>query len=159
MRRKDREITDVARIQSIIGDCTDVRLAMLDNGAPYIVALNFGYELTDGTLTLYFHGALEGKKIDALKRDPAVYFQMHCGGAPIVGSVDNPCAFGWKYKSVAGSGIARFIDAPQAKAHALDRIIAHTFKSDRTYDFPQNALSKTCVFAVDCTDFTAKQRD
>lgn len=158
MRRKDREITALDEIQNIIDKCREVRLAMICDGEPYIVALNFGYDLIDGVLTLYLHGAREGKKITTLKNAPDVFFQMNCDSEPIVGSPDRPCAFGWKYKSVAGRGKARFIDTQNEKIFALNKIIAHTFGTNNAYDFPCAALADTCVFAVDCIDFTAKHR-
>lgn len=43
MRRKDREVTDEARIDEIISRCTCCRIGFNDSGEVYIVPLNFGY--------------------------------------------------------------------------------------------------------------------
>ncbi|MBD9243128.1 MAG: pyridoxamine 5'-phosphate oxidase family protein, partial [Clostridiales bacterium] len=43
MRRSDREITDLGEILSIINDCKVIHLAMVDDGEPYLLPLNFGY--------------------------------------------------------------------------------------------------------------------
>ena len=43
MRRTDREITDAEKITQIIQTCHCCRLGFCDNGAVYIVPLNFGY--------------------------------------------------------------------------------------------------------------------
>lgn len=61
MRRKDREITDFAAMLAIVRDCDCCRLGILAEGAPYILPLNFGYEVNGEILTLYFHGARQGK--------------------------------------------------------------------------------------------------
>ena len=41
MRRTDREITDAEKITQIIQTCHCCRLGFCDNGAVYIVPLNF----------------------------------------------------------------------------------------------------------------------
>ena len=56
MRRNDREITDRRDIDEIIKRCRVCHLAMCDDGQPYVVPLNFGY---DGRF-LFFHTASEG---------------------------------------------------------------------------------------------------
>ena len=43
MRRKDREITDEAKIDEIISRCNCCRIGFNDSGEVYIVPLNFGY--------------------------------------------------------------------------------------------------------------------
>ncbi len=43
MRRKEREITEQAKINEIIQNCDCLRLALADEGAPYIVPVSFGY--------------------------------------------------------------------------------------------------------------------
>ena len=45
MRRSDREITDLGEILSIINDCKVIHLAMVDDGEPYLLPLNFGLSL------------------------------------------------------------------------------------------------------------------
>ena len=76
MRRKDREITGRENIEPILRACKTCRVAMIADGAPYVVPLNFGYTWDDDGLTLYFHSGLKGKKIDALRADPRVCFEL-----------------------------------------------------------------------------------
>ena len=61
MRRKDREITDSARIDAVIRGCDCCRLGFCDAGEVYILPLNFGYENREGKRTFYFHSAREGR--------------------------------------------------------------------------------------------------
>ena len=67
MRRKEREVVDAAKIEEIIDKCDTCRLGMQDKGGPYIVPMSFGYARVDGVYELYFHSALEGRKIALLK--------------------------------------------------------------------------------------------
>lgn len=79
MRRKDREVTDEARIDEIISRCNCCRIGFNDSGEVYIVPLNFGYVKQDGRRTFYFHSAKDGRKIDLVKDGYEVGFEMDCG--------------------------------------------------------------------------------
>lgn len=68
MRRKDREVTDIRQIESIIEKAKVVHIGMIDDGVPYVVPMQYGYVFTDGALTLYLHSAQEGRKIDCIKK-------------------------------------------------------------------------------------------
>ena len=50
MRRKDREVTDEARIDEIISRCNCCRIGFNDSGEVYIVPLNFGYTYEEDVL-------------------------------------------------------------------------------------------------------------
>ena len=58
MRRKDREITDFNEIVDVIRACDVCRIAMNDGDYPYIVPMNFGLDVQDGQVYLYFHCAM-----------------------------------------------------------------------------------------------------
>lgn len=72
MRRKNREITDFDEMMKIIAKCDTCRVAMFDETFPYIVPFNFGTDLEDDQLYLYFHGAKIGKKIDLMRKNKNV---------------------------------------------------------------------------------------
>jgi len=159
MRRKDREVTDLDQIFEIINRCNIAHIGMIDQGKPYVVALNFGYERKKDALILYFHSAYEGRKMDVLKRNPSVYFQMNCINEFIEGNQENPCAYGFRYDSVMGSGQVEFIEDLEQKAHALNCMIHHLGKTEDTFDFPEANLKKTSVYRVITTDFTGKHHE
>ena len=75
MRRKDREIDNTEEIESIIQDADVCRIAFSDENTSYIVALNFGYKKGNPS-KLYFHSARTGRKIDLIKKNNFVCFQM-----------------------------------------------------------------------------------
>lgn len=78
MRRKDREVTDFQTMMDIMSRCQVCRLAMNDGEMPYIVPVNFGMEVRDGAVLLYFHGAKAGRKYDLLQAASKVSFEMDC---------------------------------------------------------------------------------
>ena len=53
MRRVDREVTDRLQIKSIIEQAKIVHIGMVDENRPYVVPMQYGFEFTDGKLTLY----------------------------------------------------------------------------------------------------------
>ena len=48
MRRKDREITDIDKIETIIASARYMHLGMFDGEFPYIVPLHYGYQMEKG---------------------------------------------------------------------------------------------------------------
>lgn len=49
-----------------------MHLGMFDENYPYVVPLHYGYEMKDGKLTFYVHGAKEGHKLDCLRKNDHV---------------------------------------------------------------------------------------
>ena len=78
MRQKNREITDFNEKIEVMKKCDVCRLALNDDGYPYIIPLNFGMSVEGKKVTLYFHSALEGYKVDLMKRDNRASFEMDC---------------------------------------------------------------------------------
>ena len=76
MRRADREVTDVNEIIDIIDHCKVCHIALMDGEWPYIVAMNFAYRYENDQLVIYLHSAKEGKKLDLLRKDDHVCFEM-----------------------------------------------------------------------------------
>ena len=66
MRQKNREITDFNEKIEVMKKCDVCRLALNDDGYPYIIPLNFGMSVEGKKVTLYFHSALEGYKVDLM---------------------------------------------------------------------------------------------
>ena len=70
MRRSDREVSNTYEIEEIIRSCRVCRIAMNTVDGIYIIPMNFGYAYEGESFVFYFHGACEGRKIDALKKIP-----------------------------------------------------------------------------------------
>lgn len=152
MRRKDREVSNMEDIQGIIEKCKICHLAMTDKGMPYVVPLSFGYKINGETLTLYFHSAKTGRKIDTLEQSKAVCFEMAFEGR--LGIVENPCASGYFYESIIGFGQAEFVEDDDEKCEALTLLMKHQTKQD--FVFTKRQADTVCVFKVVSSDFTGK---
>lgn len=139
MRRKDKEITEVEAIEAILKRNNICRLALFDTDYPYIVPLCYGYE--DGCL--YFHGFAGGTKLELIKRDPRVSFEVEEGLE--VTTDPDPCEWSVKYRSVVGRGVAEILDGPEKRA-GLD-IVVKAF-AGRTLDFPEKAMAAVTVVRV-----------
>ena len=150
MRRKEREVTDRAKIIEIIESCDVCRLGMVDDFGAYIVPMNFGFD-DNGGLTLYFHCAGEGKKLDLLRKNPRASFEMDSKHKLVEGA--KACAYSYLYSSVMGRGIVSFVEGDE-KLNALGLIMSHYGVSNR--DFDPRALEKVTVLALKVTEMSAK---
>ena len=149
MRRKDKEIKDKSAIDEILSQAAVCRIAMCDGDVPYVVPMSFGYE--DGCLHL--HSALEGRKIDVLKHNPIVCFELEIG-QELVGD-ENPCKTSLKYRSVIGYGRAVFVEDREEKKRSLDAIVRHY--SGETYNYPEESLNEVAIIRIHVESMTGKQ--
>lgn len=146
MRRKDRELLEREQIEPIIKACKVCRLAMIADGKPYVVPMNFGYEWDETGLTLYFHSGVKGKKIEALRQNPAVCFEMDIEDG-LTGSGDLACKYSYAFSSVVGEGNVVFVQTEDEKCRGFDAIMRHLTGRDG-WDYSSAHLSVTEVLAV-----------
>ena len=154
MRRSDRAVTAPEEIRDILERCRVCRLAMADAAGLYIVPMNFGYTLEDGRLTLYFHSAQEGRKIDALAASPQVAFEMDGSHQLVAGKA--PCSYSFRYASITGTGTAVFCRTAEEKIAGLQAIMAH--QTGQTFSFTREMVQNVAVFRVEADTYTAKAR-
>jgi nitroimidazol reductase NimA-like FMN-containing flavoprotein (pyridoxamine 5'-phosphate oxidase superfamily) len=156
MRRKEREITDIEELLAVISRCKVCRLAMAENNRPYVVPLNFGYEYKNGELCLYFHSAQEGKKLDMLKKNPEVCFEMDGGHQLTKGP--EPCTYGFSYESIIGFGTVEFVEGEEEKSYGLNLLMKHQTGQDQDFVFEEPRLRAVAVYQVKARSFTGKHR-
>jgi len=149
LRRQEKEIADRAVIDSILHRATICRLGLADGSDPYVVPLCFGY---DGR-SLFFHSALSGRKIDMIKRNSRVCFEVDVD-QEIVGGA-KACGWTMKYKSAIGFGRAILIHDPAEKEKGLQILMRHY--SDGAFTMPKAALDKTLVIKVEIESVTGKE--
>jgi nitroimidazol reductase NimA-like FMN-containing flavoprotein (pyridoxamine 5'-phosphate oxidase superfamily) len=149
VRRKDKEITDRVQIDEIIRRSAVIRLALVDNGTPYIVPMCFGY---DGS-TFYLHSAKEGRKIEVLRRNPRVCFELDTDCE--LKESEKPCSFSMKYRSVVGYGTVSFVEEKAAKARALNLIMNQYAAGE--FSIPEEPLEKIEIIAVHDIEMTGKK--
>lgn len=149
MRRKDKEITDSAAIEKIIQEAQICRLAMVDGGRPYMVPLSFGYEGD----SLYFHSGHKGMKMDILRTNPTVCFEMDIQGNVL--EDDKACHWTVQYRSVIGFGKVEFLEEADEKRDAFQIIMAHY--SDRVFEFSDEMLKSVALLKVKIAEISGKQ--
>ena len=149
MRRKDQAVSDASDIKAIIEKAMVCRLGMVDGDRPYVVPLSFGYQDN----TLYFHGALKGRKMDILKANQNVCVEFDIAVEALKDA--DACNWSMKYQSVIGFGKASFVDGLELKRQALGIIMAQY--SDKPFEFPENKVNATAVIKVEIEKMTGKQ--
>jgi uncharacterized protein len=158
MRRYQCQVTHPEEIQRILSSTTVGRLAT--NGAdgyPYITPVSFVYH--EGKV--YFHSALAGEKLDNLKRDPRVCFEVDIPLA-YLGAGSDPkgriCRLHQFYHCVIIRGQARIVSEEALKTTALNGLIAkHEGGSDSESVSPSMAGYKACeVIEITPTSLSAK---
>ncbi len=150
MRRTDKEIIDYHLIERILAEAHIIRLAMVDEDEPYLVAVNYVY--IDGHL--YVHSAKEGKKIEILKKNNKVAFQTEIG-VELVLNEEN-CSCGTRYLNVFGRGKAFFVDESKEKKQALDAIMTKYAKKI-AFKCPAEVFNRTLVIKVEIESMTGKK--
>lgn len=158
MRKKAREITDFSEILAVIAKCDTVRIAMFDEKYPYIVPLNFGEKISEeGELVLYLHCANAGKKLDLLRRNPNVAFEMDCGHELCYREETQSCSF--RYESVMGVGRIDFVP-DEEKELALSVLMSHYHSSPVPFN-SQPIPATTCLklTVLECTGKRSRQED
>jgi nitroimidazol reductase NimA-like FMN-containing flavoprotein (pyridoxamine 5'-phosphate oxidase superfamily) len=154
LRRKDRLVTDEEQIDKILSSCDVCRVAMVDGGAPYVVPMNFGYTLKDSVITLYFHCAGEGRKIDVLKSNPSVCVEMDCGHRLI--EAETACGYTMEFESIIGSGRAKFLTEPAEKRFALNQVMKK-FSDRNDFTYEDKMLDLVSVFKVTLEEYAGKK--
>jgi nitroimidazol reductase NimA-like FMN-containing flavoprotein (pyridoxamine 5'-phosphate oxidase superfamily) len=155
LRKAKREITDKDGLAAVLAACDVCRIGLYDAAAAevYIVPLNFGYDFDDGRLTLWFHCAREGRKLDLVGDGSKAGFEMDCKHALRTG--DTACRFSMNYESIIGSGFIRPAINVAEKMHGLERLMAHYGGSG--LPFSEEPLALAAVLRLDVEMFTGKR--
>lgn len=154
MTRREREITNIHEIQGILDSSKVIHLGLVDDGMPYIVPMNFGYELEGRKLTIYLHGASKGYKLDVIRKNPICCFEMECGVVPFEGKV--ACQYGNAYSSVMGRGTIEIVEDVELKKKAMSVLMKTQTGKDFVFD--DRLVSIVSVMRITVSEFTAKRR-
>lgn len=158
MRRAERVVTDETRIAAVIEDCKVCRIGLADAGGVYIVPMNFGTEEEDGKRIFWFHSAGEGRKYRLLRlaaaRGETVGFELDGGYRMIPGEA--ACSYTAAYRSVIGTGHVHFAADRAEKRYGLALLMRHT-AGEGDYSFPDAALDRVTVFAIEASSLSCKE--
>lgn len=149
MRRSEREITDREAVNALLRRETVLYLAMVDDGAPYVVPLSYGY---DGE-ALYLHSAQTGRKLEVLRRNPRVCFAVGVDRELRTGEVS--CSWGFRYRSVVGEGVVTILEDEAEKRRGLDVLMRQ--HGGTGGDYLPEQVAGTAVLRIDLTSLTGKQ--
>ncbi len=154
MTRREREVTDIGEIVKILDNAKVLHLGMVDGDEPYVVPMNYGYTLEDGKLTLWLHGAKRGRKLDVMRGNPKVFFEMEYGITPFEGEI--ACKYGITYSSLMGRGIAEIVEDIEVKKSALSFLMKT--QTGKDFEFEDKMAAVVSIIKIDVSDFTAKHR-
>jgi uncharacterized protein len=155
MRRVDREVSDRAGLVPILEGADACRLAFAAGGEPYIVTLSFGYEWEGELPVLYFHCAREGRKLEAMRANPRVCFELDTGHELVTGPA--PCSWGMKYASIVGYGTLSEVTDEAERKTGLDLIMRHYGWSGET-SYPDAALAPAAILSLRASELCGKRR-
>ncbi len=154
MTRREREVTDINEIIKILDESKVLHLGMVDGDEPYVVPMNYGYTLENGKLTIWLHGAKRGRKLDVMRANPKVFFEMECGITPFEGEI--ACKYGITYASIMGKGIAEIVEDIETKKSALS-VLMKT-QTGKDFEFEDKMAAVVSIIRIDVSEFTAKHR-
>ena len=154
MTKREYQITDEAQIRRILDRARVLRLGLSVDNVPYIYPMNYGYTLENGELKFYLHSAVRGNKLDLLRKNPNVCFELDCDLVPFAGKV--ACQYGLSYCAISGRAKAVLVEDTAAKEEAMS-ILMKT-QTGRDFVFNERLVSIVAVIRLDVTEFTAKHR-
>ena len=154
MTKRERQIFDPQQIRAILDKASVLRLGLAVDNEPYVVPMNYGYTMEDGKLTLYLHCAVRGKKLDMMRANPNVCFELDCDWVPFEG--EKPCQYGLAYSSVMGRGTAQIVEDVSEKMKAMTVLMKTQTAKD--FEFNERLVSIVTVIRIDVAEYTAKHR-
>ena len=154
MTKRERQVTDRGEIARILEAGKVLHLGLAVDNEPYVVPMNYGHTFEDGKLTLYLHSALRGKKLDMIRANPRVFFEIDCDRMPFDGKL--PCQYGMVYSSLMGRGTATLVEDVEEKIRAMVHLMKTQTGKDFTFD--EKLVSIVAVIRIDVEEYTAKHR-
>jgi uncharacterized protein len=161
MRRVEFDVKDENSINEILKACEYGTLSLISEGKPYLLALNF--VSLEGSI--YFHGAKEGRKIEAIKSNPNASFLVVKPYSFIPSFFSDTmaaCPATQFFASVLFEGIINFIDDGNIKAKVLNALMKK-FQSEDSFEeisyekaMYTKMLDKTAIFELKPQNISCK---
>lgn len=154
MRRKDREVTDFSKMIEIMKSCDCCRLGLVDGNEAYIVPMNFGYDIMNEQIVLYFHCASEGRKMDLLPRQSVISFEMDTKHKLAEGNLG--CEFSYLYQCIMGTGTLEIVSNMKEKIDGLKKIMDH-YTNQTQWEFSEKVVDRTKVLKLSVRTWSCKE--
>lgn len=127
------------------------RLATLNaNGFPYVVPAHFVYSENK----IYIHGCGKGQKIDNIKLNSKVCFEIDHMSELILS--ENPCNVNTAYESVVIIGSALILNNSTDKATVLKKIVDKYTPALSEKELPARMINATSVIEITILECTGK---
>ena len=148
MRRKKQLLTKDETVE-MLNKCTAGVLGVNgDDGYPYTVPISYAYEDDK----LFFHCALEGHKLDSIKKDDKVSFSVIEKDEVIQET------FTTHFRSVSIFGRARILTEDHEKQYALE-LLVQKYSPDFIKEGSQeikNSWNRVCLIEIQIEHMTGK---
>jgi nitroimidazol reductase NimA-like FMN-containing flavoprotein (pyridoxamine 5'-phosphate oxidase superfamily) len=151
MRRKDREITDLREIVSVLERCRTVHIAVNGGEMPYVVPVSFGIDTSADLPVIYFHSARQGHKTDLLGEKKPVFIEADT----FFKVQKTKIGITTRYESIMGTGMCERVTDPEEIKKGLSLLLAHYGQ----YDYPLDrckGLQNLYIFRVRISEITGK---
>lgn len=149
MRKSRLEIKEREVLEEILSSNVICRLAMVDEGQPYLLPFNYGYH--EGCI--YIHSAPQGRKIGILRKDPRVCFEVEDGVE--VAEAEKACGWSTRYRSVVGYGSVEILDSTEDKQHGLEVIMAG-HGAPHLVEYEEKELKRMVILKLSIASMTGK---
>ena len=103
---------------------------------------------------LYFHSAKEGRKIDMIRKNNTVCFEIDVDTKLL--KAEQPCKWSIKYYSVIGFGKAFLVEDLEEKREALDIIMEH-YSGKSSFEYPEESVNNVIIIKVRIEGMTGKK--
>jgi len=153
MTRGDKEFKDKESKVKVLKSQNYITLAMVDDGAPYLVPLSYAYD--EERDRVYIHMASQGRKLSVLKGNPGIWgmaLQDH-------GYHEKECSH--LYASVMFKGKVVFVEDVEEKKYAF-RVMADYLEADleaRERFANNERIPGTVVAYIDLDDWSGKKSE
>lgn len=149
MRRIKQLLADEEAKRILIDGTHGVLAVSGDDGYPYAVPMSYVY--ADGNL--YFHSAIQGHKVDALRRNPKVSFCV------VERDEIRPAEYTTYFCSVIAFGHVTILESDEEKVAALRQIGERYYPghpADAQHE-AEKSLSRVLVLCMEINHLTGKQ--
>ena len=153
MRRSEKEMKDRRAVEELLDSCLVGRLGTVGpDGYPVVKPLNFVYR--DGAL--YFHTARVGEKMDHIRADGRVCFEVDLPVA-YLRAASSPCEANFLFRSAIARGRARVVEDEGEKVAALRLLMDKYDQAGRWSSFASEKLAAVAVVRIDVEELVGKE--